>query len=738
MIFRNRALISAFSFFCTIFCAGTQATPLRTEQAPTQTPSTGNTPADFLVPFAPPLITDTINNNQLSPMGTNVPPEVAVAIDQGRVDDSLVLDHMLLLLHRPDAQEQALEQVMTEQTTLGSPNYHEWLSAAQFGQYGLAPSDLNTITSWLELQGFTVNQLHTNGVMIDFSGTAGQVRQTFKTEIHNLSVNGVKHIANMSVPLMPSALVPAVIGIVSINDFRPHTNFELKPDYTYTYMGEPIYALVPADLATIYNLNPLFNAQINGAGQTIALIEDGDPYNSTSSTVNPDINTFRLTFGLPAFGPSPAPSYEEVHPSCIDPGDLNNGDDFEVETDVEYSGAAAPGGSSLEMISCGDTQTTFGGLIAMQNLLETTDAARLWSISYGACEALNGAAQNVAYATTYQQAAAAGISVFVSSGDEGAASCDAFDNANGAPPTVATLGIGVNGFASTPYNVAVGGTDFGDTYAGTNSTYWNAANANSVYYGSAKSYIDEIPWNNSCASELLSTFKGYGLPYGPKGFCNSSIATTPVNGQDYLTLASGGGGPSGCATGAASTEGVVSGTCAGTPKPAWQQGLFGNPADGVRDLPDVSLFAANGVWGHYWVICYSNPGAGTGGAPCTGAPSGWAGGGGTSFSSPIMAGIQALVNQKTNANQGNPNSTYYGLAKTEYGSHGNTNCDSSNVLTNTCIFYDITQGDMDVNCTGTNNCYLDSGKNGVLSTSNTAYLPAFPATNGWRFCYRHR
>ncbi len=69
-------------------------------------------------------------------------------------------------------------------------------------------------------------------------------------------------------------------------------------------------------------------------------------------------------------------------------------------------------------------------------------------------------------------------------------------------PTGATHGIGVSGFASTPYNVAVGGTDFGDTYAGTNSTYWNAANTST--YGSAKSYIPEIPWNDSCASALLA------------------------------------------------------------------------------------------------------------------------------------------------------------------------------------------------------------------------------------------
>ena len=283
------------------------------------------------------------------------------------------------------------------------------------------------------------------------------------------------------------------------------------------------------------------------------------------------------------------------------------------------------------------------------------------SISYGECEAENGAAANAAYNSAYQQAVSEGVSVFVSSGDEGAASCDA--NA-----TRATHGIGVSGFASTPYNVAVGGTDYGDTFSGTNSTYWNSTNT--ATFGSAKSYIREIPWNDSCASVLIASFvTGSGVTYGSSGFCN-----TPT-GEQFLTTGSGSGGPSHCATGTATTFGVISGTCKGYAKPSWQSGIIGIPADGVRDIPDVSLFAANGVWGHYFVFCWSHTAAG--GAPCSGAPSTWAGAGGTSFSSPILAGIQAIVNQKTAARQGNPNPEYYRQARKEYGTTGSPSCNST-------------------------------------------------------------
>jgi subtilase family serine protease len=259
------------------------------------------------------------------------------------------------------------------------------------------------------------------------------------------------------------------------------------------------------------------------------------------------------------------------------------------------------------------------------------------SISYGECEAENGAASNAAFNSIYQQAVAEGVSVFVAAGDEGAASCDA--GAQGA-----THGIGVSAWASTPYNVAVGGTDFGDTLAGTNSEYWSTSN--SATFDSAKSYIPEIPWNDSCASGLLAGHFGYSTVDGSAGFCGSSTAKN----DGLLEVVAGSGGPSGCATGSPASSGVVGGSCQGYAKPSWQTGVAGIPADGVRDIPDVSLFAADGLWGHYYVDCWSD--IRNGGASCAGAPSTWDGGGGTSFSAPILAGIQALVNQNSGGSAG--------------------------------------------------------------------------------------
>jgi hypothetical protein len=448
------------------------------------------------------------------------------------------------------------------------------------------------------------------------------------------------------------------------------------------------------------------------------VVEDSDVYSTA------DWTTFRSVLGLSVYSSG---SFTQVHPAppsgtnnCSDPG--INGNDAEAILDAEWASAAAPS-AAIVLASCTDT-TNFGGFIALQNLLNTTPPAII-SISYGESEPELGTAANAYVNALYQQAVAEGASIFVSSGDEGAASSDA-------GLSYASHGIAVSGFTSTPYNVSVGGTDFGDTVTGSNNIYW--ATSNTSTYGSAESYVPEIPWNNSCASQLLATYFRFSVTYGSAGFCNSSTGSSY-----FLTTVAGSGGPSGCVTGVPATSGVVGGTCAGYAKPSWQS-VLGNPGDGVRDIPDVALFAANGAWGHYYVVCYSDNGSGRGGSACTGAPNTWSGFGGTSVSSPIMAATQALINQASGSSAGNPNPTYYSLANGEYGASGTSACNSSlgNEAESTCIFYDVTEGDMDISCKAglivpAPDCYLPSGTYGVLSQSNSQYQHAYGASTGWDF-----
>jgi subtilase family serine protease/sugar lactone lactonase YvrE len=646
-------------------------------------------------------ITQPIDEARRVVLAGNTRPEANPRNDLGPVEDSLHLD-MFLQLNRSPEQEVAAREFVESLTSKNSPNFHKWITAAQYGErFGASSDDIATVKRWLESHGFRVNGVPAHRMVIDFSGSAAQVREALHTDIHYLSVRGKRAFANTRDPQIPQALAPVVTGVVSLSNIQPQPMYRSKAQYTISPRTE---AVVPGDLATIYNLNPLFAAGYTGQGQTIVVVEDSDLYSGSQ-----DWNSFRKAFGLTQYT---AATLTQSHPAgvttCGDPG--VSGAAGEAALDVEWASAAAPN-AAIVMASCQDT-TNFGGFIALQNIL-TSGAAppSVVSISYGEAETTDGPAFNAYISNLYQLAAAEGVSVFVSSGDAAAAAVDRFNSA-------AIFGINVSGWTSTPYNVSVGGTDFADYAAGTTGSFWSPVNG--TYFNSARSYVPEIPWNDSCGSVIAANFYGFTTSYGLSGFCNSY--------PDYEDTAAGSGGPSGCATGAKTNGYSVSGTCTGWPKPSWQA-VNGNPRDNVRDTPDVSLFAASGVWGRYLVFCFSEE------ASCTGSPSNWSGGGGTSFSSPAMAGIQAVINQALGTgNVGNPNPAYYAIAQNQYGTAaGMAACNSTAGPASTCAFNDVTQGDIVVPCGGTLNCFGGGQTEGVLSTSSTSFQPAYPATPGWDF-----
>ena len=632
---------------------------------------------------AGPRITQQIDPRAYVTLPGNMRPEVNSTTFRGEVSAVTPMNHLLLFLQRSPEQEQALDQYIQSLNDHNSPNFHKWLTPEQLGDtYGVADEDIQQVTNWLQSNGFTINQVYPNKMVIDISGTAGALQQAFRTNMVHVEVNGEMHIANFSDPQIPAALAPVIKGFASLNNFRPHANHVPVTQYTFSgcssSTAHPIepgtcYAVTPQDNAVIYNLNPLWTAGYSGQGQTIAVVEDTDVYNFPG-----DWNTYRTTFGLSGF----SGTFIQSHPGgCTDPG--TNADDGEAAIDVEVATGIAPS-AQIELMSCPTGSLTFGGQIALLNRLNNPGPyPGVVSVSYGVCEVANGNGGNAAFYTTYQQAAAQGVSVFTSSGDEGASGCSR-NFTNGANYFVTSLGV--SGWGGTPYDVSVGGTDFEDVYnakTGQNggaalSTYWNSTNSGT--FGSAKSYVPEIPWNDACASVLIAfAVSGSYNTYGASGtgFCNTSPGSST---SGYLSTAIAGGGASNCATGQGGT--VTSNLlasvpqCQGYSKPAFQTGaaltggnaVYGVPSDGVRDVPDVSMFAANGAWAHFETVCWSDPSQTSGGAAsCAGAPSTWSGFGGTSVSSPTMAAIQALVNQKTGQTWGNPLSHYYQIGQNEYG-----------------------------------------------------------------------
>jgi subtilase family serine protease len=506
-------------------------------------------------------------------------------------------------------------------------------------------------------------------------------------------------------PQIPAALAPVLRGVVALHNFRPQPMYhrlgtfqrnaktgEVKPALTFTDVNGTFYAMGPADFATIYNIP----GAATGAGQSIAIVGQ--------SNINvADVTAFRSIFGLPAYASTctgvPGQCPLTVILNGPDPG-LVSGDEGESALDVEWAGAVAPA-ATIDFVVTESTDTDFtNGIDGSALYIVDNNVAPILSESYGACESALGTGGNAFYNALWQQAAAEGITVVISAGDNGSAGCDT-------PGAPASGGVAVSGLASTPFNVAMGGTDFDDVT--TQTTFWNAANTSTTppVLASAKGYIPETTWNDSCA--------GTGIT-GCAGLSSTAASVNSVAGS---------GGPSSVYTGSL--------------KPSWQTGL----GDTARDIPDVSLFSSDGQNKSFYIVCQSDQdipgdtGCDLNKFTATSPFHDFQAVGGTSAATPTFAGIVALINQKlaTAGNptprQGNVNYVLYGLAKTP----ANVCNSTGNTLPNACVFNDVTKGNVSVACVGGSpNCSNTStaaNQFGAMATTKGGTTPAFNATAGY-------
>jgi hypothetical protein len=642
----------------------------------------------------PARIAQAIDEARMVQLKGNVHPLARGEFDQGAVSNATPMKRMLLLLQRSPEQEAALQQLMAEQMSKESPNFHKWLTPEEFGrQFGPADADVQAVTIWLASQGFSEIRVNRGKTVIEFSGNVGQVRNAFRTDIHKFVVNGENRQANISDPQIPAALTPVVAGIVSLHNFPMKSMRHTLGAYTRTADGRIIpeltgssnqfFAVGPADFARIYNIP----STLDGTNGNIAILG----FSSINVT---DTHAFRALFGLPVNDPV-------VVNNGPDPG--FTGEEGEADLDVQWSGAVAPKATIHYVLSEG-TLTSDPLFLGAEYVIDN-NSDDVMSLSFGQCEASLGNAANAFFNKLWEQAAAQGITVTVSAGDPGSAGCDDFNTAK-----VATHGLAVSGIASTPFNIAVGGTDFDDV--GNQAAFWNqnlpppaAPTANDpVTRLSVKGYIPETTWNDSCAATTTPSLLTA---------CVGALATNIVGGS---------GGPS-----------------AVNAKPSWQNGL--TPADNHRDIPDISLFASDGPKSQsFYVVCQvdavSNPST----SCASSGPFSFLGVGGTSASAPAFAGIIALIGQSEAAlgrsrRQGNANFVLYKLGQTAGNScNSSSRTDPMVPAPAGCVFNDVTKGNISVPCAGGSpNCSsTTSGTNGVLiTTSGTTQTPAFTTGAGY-------
>jgi subtilase family serine protease len=553
-------------------------------------------------------IPNEINASQMVEVKGNVHGLAQPQSDLGRADSGKMLHAVTLVFHPSRAQQQDLNNLLAQQQDRTSPNYHKWLTPAQFAdRFGITPGDLQRVTSWLQSQGFAVTSVANSRNEISFEGTVSQIEATFQTEIHNYLVDGVVHFANSRNPSVPAALAGSVLAVGHLHDFAPRPRALARPHLTSYQTGN--HFITPADFATIYDVAPMYNNNGDGTGQKIAIVGQ--------SSVNPtDLSNFRSAAGLSANAPQMVLLSGTTSTRC-------SGDEGESDLDLEWSGGVAKNASIIFVyagLSSGDTCNARNGKSVWDALdyAVQNKVAPFISTSYGFCEGGETGQTGVGQAFAQQvqgwaqQANSQGQTIVSASGDNGAADCDGV-------VTSATQGLAVDVPASIPEVTGMGGNTFtGDsttnTPPGGDAPYWAAASATADLVSSALEYIPEDAWNDTNGGDLAASGGGASLFFS---------------------------------------------------KPTWQTGT-GVPADGKRDVPDLAVAASPNHDGY--LIC-SEDDSTTGGlqSSCASAFRDNNGFytvvGGTSVAAPTFSAILALINEQAGSpGFGNVNPTLYGFA----------------------------------------------------------------------------
>ncbi len=638
---------------------------------------------------APDRITGSIGSGQMVELARSLHPRVEPQYDQGAVDPQSRFGYVTLLTSPSASQQRALDKLMADQQNPSSSNYHKWLTPAQYAdRFGLSQNDIDKITTWLKAQGFTVVSVGGGRNSIIFSGTAAQIEAAFQTQLHRYNIDGEEHFSNATPVKIPAAWSGVVTGVRGLNSFHwkaMGVKNQLHRNYYFSDLKYSSQFIAPGDAATIYDINPLYNAStpIDGTGQKLAVIGETDIYLA-------DINNFRSGFGLnPISGCTT--NTNGVVTACnstnfeyvlvgTDPGAPDTcGDLAEADLDIEWSGAIARNAqivyvnapalwnSQCTAISGGGVENALAVAI---NPPSGPPVAPVISMSYGICELY----ANVADETELQQANVEGVTILNSSGDTGAAGCDNFYTPT-SPPNLALYGPAVNYPASSQYVTGVGGSEV--PYADFTATYWGMPNPNPADGHSALGYVPEEAWNDDYE------FGAYCLANPSNTFCATNGITSQLTAQEALGLGASGGGPSNCFTVNVSFQ-----CTGGFPQPSWQTVTISGQAS-ARFVPDVSLLATPNFPGYIFCTQLSELGLSGTGSTC--APGGAAGitnalsltdssgnpfpsvVGGTSVSTPEFAGMVALLNQyfqgAASPGLGNVNPMLYKLAKASSNFH---------------------------------------------------------------------
>ena len=343
-----------------------------------------------------------------------------------------------------------------------SPSYGRFLTASQFrARFSPTASSVSRVESWLRSEGFSIGALPQNRTFVEASGTVAQAERAFAVELNDYRVGDSLLRGTNTAPAIPEDLAGVVDGIGGLDETVRHTasggdarpanpsvaahpcsNFwgeataQNKPKaYGHTLPFAPC-GYSPKQMQGAYGVDGAIQHGNDGGGTTVAIL---DAFHSP--TLLQDLRTYSQRNGLPK------PSYSELLQPCPCPGTRADKQGWygEQTLDVEAIHSMAPGAHILYV---GTRSTNDIDFIRMTNRIVDDGHADVMSNSTGDLGETIPQSEIRAQHQSFVQAAAEGISVLFSSGDDG--------------DEVAAVGYrSVDWPESDPMVTSVGGTSLG-------------------------------------------------------------------------------------------------------------------------------------------------------------------------------------------------------------------------------------------------------------------------------------
>jgi subtilase family serine protease len=553
-----------------------------------------------------PRLTGAVTETTRAVLAGSVSPRAQHAQDRGSVAPETMVPGITLVFKRSTAQEDALKELLAAQQDKTSPLYNHWLTPDAFAaRFGMADADIDATETWLQSHGFRIESTARTRDRITFSGTAAQVHAAFGAELHYYQTQGELHFAPETDLSLPTELAPVTAAVLHLSNFRPAPNVKVSTSThpNYTTLSTQTHYLTPKDVATMYDLNGLYQSAFWGGGQSLAVVGQSFVDTSSSSKISQFQGNFTQVDPVTAVL-VPGSGVEAISP----------GDQGESEIDLEYASGIAQN-ANIFLVYVGDNQNydVFDALA----FAITKDIASVISISYGVCESLMSATELNQGNALFEEAAAQGQTLVAAAGDGGSTPCASYPSSTGITPAQQQA-LSVIYPADSPYVTAVGGTQMASgTFAPGSSQYWaTASNIDSV--SSLLSYVPEVVWNEGSTFHDIVASGGGASSYFPRPAWQNSA------------------------------PGIPSGTFRLLPDIALQSSVHSPGFLACSDDPNL-IYAQGQI-----SSCLQQP---------IGSNNPYTVAGGTSFAAPIFAGFVAILNQvEHTTGQGNINPILYNLA----------------------------------------------------------------------------